>query len=209
MGLFFRIFSYFTQGLAILLLALAIASGLYLLTELTEEFPTLTGKFLKYILIVTSVIQICLWLDGLPTLESLIQIASFFCNYLMLKDFPFVEIISFPTISSVLLFLITNGFWLRYFILVEHYAPLPTIGFFITNVWLLPCGLFISLSINDNTLPGMIGKVNRDNGITMGGGVGGGRHRSIFRMIFDGFYSQIAAFGGILNPIKLLQDKKK
>ena len=118
----------------------------------------------------------------------------------MLKDFPFVEFISFPTIGSVVLFLITNILWLRYFI-SHTYDALSIIGFFITNVWTVPCGLFISLSINDNTLPGVAGQINRDNGL--------GRQRSIFRSMFDYVYGEFMKVGGVLNPLKLLQDKRK
>ena len=31
---------------------------------------------------------------------------------------------------------------------------LQMIGFFMIMVWLIPCGLFVSLTINENTLPG-------------------------------------------------------
>eukprot|EP01040_Poterioochromonas_malhamensis_P013914 gene13914-15358_t len=201
MGVAFWLFSYFTTCLAILLLALCIASGLYLLTELTEEFPTMTGKVLNYLLITVTVLQVIFWLDGFPTLESLVQFGSLGCYYLMLKDFPFVEFLSFQTIGSMLLFLITNVLWLRYF-LMNSYDVLSIIGYFITNVWVVPCGLFISLSINDNTLPGLAGQVNKDNGL-------GGRRQSAFRTLFDFVYQQIVTVGGLLNPLKLLQDKRK
>jgi hypothetical protein len=206
MGAVFWLFSYFSASLAILLLALCLASGLYLLTEVTEEFPTLTGKVMNYLLITVTVLQVILWLDGLPTMESVVQLISLGLNFMMLKDFPFCEFLSIQTIGSILFFLLTNLLWLRYFVF-HIYGPVAIIGFFITNVWIVPCGLFITLSINDNTLPGMIGQSNRDNGLNNLST--GGRHRSIFRALFDYCYSEINKVGGVLNPMKLLQDKRK
>jgi hypothetical protein len=210
MGVVFWLFSYFTTVLVIVILALSIGSFLYILTELTEEFPTITGRILSYMLIGISILQAVLWLDGLGTKETFLSFLSYGCYYLMLKDFPWLNLTSFATISSILCFLLTNVVWLRYFIIQKHIDPISTIGFFITNVWFIPCGLFISLSINENVLPGMIGsQYSTDNGLSNLATTGGGRKKSAFRTVYDLIYNQINQVLGVLNPMKLLQDKKK
>ena len=48
MGVIFWLFGYVSGYVAIMGVALAIAVGLYCVAELAEEYPSLTGKIIKY-----------------------------------------------------------------------------------------------------------------------------------------------------------------
>lgn len=210
MGVVFWLFGYISGYVAILALALALAAGLYFVAELAEEFPSTTGKILKYSLAVVTVLQVVLWIDGLPWFECVAELVALVAYASMLQTFPFVQFVSLPTVSSMLLFLATNLFWLRYFIRSEH-DMLSIIGYFVIMVWTVPCGLFISLSVNDNTLPGLIGQSSpASNGLSDLSS--SGKKKSIFRTVFDYIYENLTILAntfGVLNPLKLLQDKKK
>lgn len=207
-GVIFWIFGYISGYVAILALALSISAGLYFLSELAEEFPSTTGKVLKYGLAGVAAMQLILLIDGLPLFECGVEFVALIAYTSMLNSFPFVKFVSLPTISSMILFLATNLCWLRYFIKSEHDA-LSIIGYFVIIVWAVPCGLFISLSVNDNTLPGLLGQsTSGSNGL----GETTGKKKSIFRTIFDAVYENLTVLMntfGMLNPLKLLQDKKK
>eukprot|EP00981_Chlorochromonas_danica_P004229 scaffold857_cov152-Ochromonas_danica.AAC.12 len=73
MGTFFWLFSRVSGSLSIVLLALALSSGLYLLSGLAEEFPSTTAKVLRYSLAVIALLQALLWLDGLPLMETTVE----------------------------------------------------------------------------------------------------------------------------------------
>lgn len=153
----FWLFSYISGYIAILLLALSISSGLYLLAELAEEYPTLTGKCIKYLTGVALVLQVVLLIDGLPMYQSCIGLVSHVIYASMLKQFPFVQLYSVQSLLAVLAFFACNIVWLQYFIENGTYEMLQVLGFFVLLVWAVPCALFISVSLNDNSLPGMFG----------------------------------------------------
>ena len=91
MGVVFWLFSWASAYLSLLVFALALSSGMYIVAELCEEYPTISGKIIKITLIVVLVIHLVLWIDGIPWKESLTGIASHCCYGLMLRNFPFVQ----------------------------------------------------------------------------------------------------------------------
>lgn len=207
MGVLFKIFSYVSGYIAILLAALAIASGLYLLSELTEEFPTMTGKVLRYLFGTISIVFLLLWMDGLPLYESSIELAALLCYFSMLIKFPFGEFMSIQTTLSVIAFLVTNICWVHYFI-VNDFDALSIIGFFVVVVWIIPCSLFVSLSVNDSALPGMIGEPlnnNADHGLDHT--TSNGKKKSMFRSLTDYAMGQLDIFG--VNVFKVVSNKRK
>jgi hypothetical protein len=207
MGTVFWLFGYISGYVAILALAMCIASALYLLSEFAEEFPSATSKIIKYLLVGSSVLQIVLWMDGLPLYESILQCLAFGAYSSMLQTFPFVRLLSWRTVSSILLFLSTNLLWLRYF-LKNHKEPLPIVGFFLVVVWSVPCGLFVSISVSENQLPGALSVTsenNNHNGIDSKGS-------NVFRKLYDFLATHISEFlgsMGLSSPTRLVQDKRR
>eukprot|EP01038_Epipyxis_sp_PR26KG_P005671 gene5671-7828_t len=207
MGLLFYVFGYLAGYVAILLLALAISAGLYLLAELAEEYPTMTGKIIKIALISALVLHLLLWIDGLNTFESLFGFCAHLVYGTMLQDFPFVKLLSLPSIASLVLFFVTNIIWLQYF-MNNSYDILQIFGFFVILVWMIPCALFVSLSINDNTLPTMnAGTSVSEGNIT----TSNSKKKGIFRVSFD-YISQFVDgmyISVLFNARKILESKRK
>ena len=109
MGVFFWLLGYISGFVTLVLLALSISSGLYLLAELAEEFPTMSGKITKYLLVSILVLHVILLIDGLPLYESSASIAAHLVYATMLRNFPFVDLISVSTIVSAVAFIGCNN----------------------------------------------------------------------------------------------------
>lgn len=197
MGVVFWLFSYVSGYIAILLLALSISSGLYLLAEIAEEYPTLTGKCIKYLTGIALVLQVVLWLDGLPAYQSIVGLLSHVVYASMLKQFPFVQLYSVQSLLSVIAFFACNIVWLQYFIETGAYEMLQVLGFFVLLVWAVPCALFISVSLNDNSLPGMFAVAKSSNGLDNLAG----RKKSFFRVCLDYLLALVdgAKFGAVFS----------
>ena len=154
-------------------LAVSISSFLYQLAELAEEYPTLAGIILrKYALPIVCALHVLLWMDGLPFMAVLIGLLCHGSYYLMLKSYPLINVYSATSVVSAVSFFVCHWNWLNYFSDLgtqqrENYdgtaAPgmgrismLHLVGFFMVCVWLIPVGIFISMTVNDNVLPGTI-----------------------------------------------------
>ena len=185
-GAVFWLLGYVFGYVALLVVALALSSALYLVAEYAEEFPSFAGKVIKYSLVLVLSLHLLLWFDGMPWFESVVGIACNVCYASMLSTFPFVEILSVRSIASALAFLAAHYIWFSYF-LNSGSDILHVVGFFVVMVWFVPGGLFVSLAINDNVLPGVSGsKLGAGGGV--GGGVGGGgsqKGTNLFKTLFD------------------------
>ena len=154
--LFCGIFGY----LSLILLAVCISSALYLLAELAEEYPSQVGNILKNVLFPVVIgLHLVLWIDGLPFLETFLGLASHGCYYLMLQHYPLLKLNSYEAPLSLFMFVISHYFWFVFFTdPMNYHLPgrdlLHLVGFFVVLVWSVPFGLFISLTISDNILPG-------------------------------------------------------
>ena len=205
------------------LAALSMSSGLFLLAELAEEFPSMAGKILKCMLATILVLHFILYVDGLPLFESVTGVLVHATYSTLMNSFPFIKIISFRSVGSLLSFVLCNAVWLRFFYINSvDYEPLQVIGFFVVCVWSVPIGLFVSLTLCENTLPGGGGFHNviylSNNG---GGGIAdndaistaSAKKRGIYIVIYElgnQFLSKISIFGiNIFNILKAIQDKKK
>ena len=78
--------------LSLLILAVSISSGLYLLAELAEEYPSIAGVILKQYLFPAVIgFHIILWVDGLPTFEIFLGLISHACYWKMLDNYPILK----------------------------------------------------------------------------------------------------------------------
>lgn len=156
--------------LGFLFLTLAIASGLYYLSELVEEHTVLAKKVLTRIIYGTISVQILLALvDRFPLLLSAFSIGSHIIYALNLRRFPVVKLTDPIFLLSCGLVLANHFLWFRHFSAppargsgkFSYYeqAEVPTFtevaSFFGLNVWLVPFALFVSLSAGENVLPSM------------------------------------------------------
>ncbi|PNS17874.1 Protein SVP26 [Sphaceloma murrayae] len=152
-------------------LTLAIASGLYYLSELVEEHSVLAKKLLTRLIYVVIAVQVLLLVDRLPLFPSLLSIGSHVVYLQNLRRFPIVKLTDPIFILSCVLVLTNHFFWFRHFSAppkqtggynyYDAYAQpdLPTFteiaSFFGIQVWLVPFSLFVSLSAGEYVLPSM------------------------------------------------------
>ncbi|KAF4975961.1 hypothetical protein FZEAL_7313 [Fusarium zealandicum] len=149
-------------------LTLAIASGLYYLSELVEEHSVIAKRFLTRLIYSIVGIQVILWLvDGLPFWASILTIASHVVYLGNMRRFPFVKLSDPLFIFSCVLVLVNHYVWFRHFSSTQaqaysrtsYYekADVPSFAqiasYFGLCVWLVPFALFVSLSAGDNVLP--------------------------------------------------------
>lgn len=161
--------------LALLVLALSIAAGLYLLAEVAEEYSALSKKVIKYSTAVIVALHVLFLLAGLPFKQISIGLVSHAVYYSLLSNFPYTEL-SPTSIGAIFLVIANHFFWFRFFF--EYYVPLMQItGFFLVMVWTVPLLLFCSLSLGDDVLPAGAGG-------EMHGQRRGGKP-SMFRALYD------------------------
>ncbi|KAJ5974006.1 hypothetical protein N7481_011216 [Penicillium waksmanii] len=157
-------------------LTLAIASGLYYLSELVEEHTVLARKLLTRLIYGIITIQILLVLiDRFPIFLSALGIASHLVYASNLRRFPIVKLSDPLFILSCILVLINHWLWFRHFSnppapsraadsnwrqpYSVNYEDMPSFAevasYFGLCVWLVPFALFVSLSAGENVLPSM------------------------------------------------------
>ncbi|OCK77233.1 DUF396-domain-containing protein [Lepidopterella palustris CBS 459.81] len=152
-------------------LTLAIASGLYYLSELVEEHTVLAKKLLTRLIYTVIGFQLLLLVvDRFPLGLSAMSIASHAVYAQNLRRFPIVKLTDPLFLLSCALVIANHYLWFRHFSAPPPrstpsypYSPsspsLPTFteiaSFFGLCVWLVPFALFVSLSAGENVLPSM------------------------------------------------------
>ncbi|KAM0326290.1 hypothetical protein ACHAQA_006888 [Verticillium albo-atrum] len=152
-------------------LTLAIASGLYYLSELVEEHTVLAKRLLTQLIYIIVVLQLLLWaVDGLSFKLTLLSIFSHIVYLGNMRRFPYVQLTDPLFLASCALVLVNHYFWFRHFsdTQARSYSNMRSIydqpdapsftqiaSYFGICVWLVPFSLFVSLSASDNVLPTM------------------------------------------------------
>ncbi|GAD98501.1 hypothetical protein NFIA_052020 [Paecilomyces variotii No. 5] len=177
-------------------LTLAIASGLYYLSELVEEHTVLARRLLSRLIYSIIIVQTLLWLfDGFPFFLSLVSIASHLVYASNLRRFPIVKLSDPLFILSCVLVGLNHWLWFRHFskpIVPPSRGPgawrqpyyqqpavenMPTFteiaSYFGLCVWLVPFALFVSLSAGDNVLPSMGSEYATGQHVPSAAGAGG------------------------------------
>ncbi|OOF96950.1 hypothetical protein ASPCADRAFT_165217 [Aspergillus carbonarius ITEM 5010] len=156
-------------------LTLAIASGLYYLSELVEEHTVLARRLLYRLIYIIIAVQVLLTVfDRFPFSLSALSIGSHIVYASNLRRFPIVKLSDPLFVLSCVLVGLNHWLWFRYFS-----GPLPSsrsatswrqpyqvniedmptftevASYFGLCVWLVPFALFVSLSAGDNILPSM------------------------------------------------------
>lgn len=154
-------------------LTLAIASGLYYLSELVEEHTVLARRLLSRLIYSVIIIQILLLLiDRFPFSLSLLSVVSHLIYASNLRRFPIVKLSDPLFILSCILVGLNHWLWFRHFskpspqtannwrqpyqINIEDIPTFTEVAsYFGLCVWLVPFALFVSLSAGENVLPSM------------------------------------------------------
>ncbi|KAL2284853.1 hypothetical protein FJTKL_08676 [Diaporthe vaccinii] len=151
-------------------LTLAIASGLYYLSELVEEHTVISKRLLTQLIYGIIGLQLLLCLvDRFPFWLTLFGVVSHVVYLGNMRRFPFVTLTDPLFITSCVLVLINHFVWYKHFSglqknayqnMASYYGTpddMPTFteiaSYFGICVWLVPFALFVSLSASDNVLP--------------------------------------------------------
>jgi hypothetical protein len=153
-------------------LTLAIASGLYYLSELVEEHTVIAKRLLTKLIYSVMGLQLLLCIvDRFPFLLTLLGMFSHIIYLGNMRRFPYVKLSDPLFLLSCILVLLNHYLWFKHFShhqerayqnMSSYYdAPndMPTFtevaSYFGLCVWLVPFALFVSLSASDNVLPTM------------------------------------------------------
>jgi hypothetical protein len=145
------------------------ACGLYYLAELVEEHTSMMRRIMYGTTVAVIVTHILFLVEMVPPL-ALATGALAHVSYLwLLNDFPFIRFLSTPFLVSLALLVASHYLWISHFL--SHYHSLThVLCFCLFMMWLVPFGFFISLSVNESTLPNSHGSQN--SGLLSGLGFG-------------------------------------
>ncbi|ODV83461.1 hypothetical protein CANARDRAFT_29914 [[Candida] arabinofermentans NRRL YB-2248] len=159
---------------------LAIASGLYYLSEVVEENTEFTGRLLNRTIKGISITLVLLWLiDGFPFKLTALSLFSYFIYYQNLRRFPNINLTGPNFILTCILAVLNHVLWYQHFtnpyipsiderlkpdFKMPRYTSFPEVAsFFGLCIWLIPFALFISISANENRLPTSMGDLDGTN----------------------------------------------
>eukprot|EP01098_Paradermamoeba_levis_P012900 TRINITY_DN5749_c0_g1_i2.p1 TRINITY_DN5749_c0_g1~~TRINITY_DN5749_c0_g1_i2.p1 ORF type:complete len:204 (-),score=42.35 TRINITY_DN5749_c0_g1_i2:20-631(-) len=132
---------------------LCLATGIYYVAEVVEEYATFTKKILRGFILSVILIHILLMIfENFPISYLSFGIFAQLVYSFMLKDFPMIDLLSWRFLLSCATSIINHGIWFRHFT-TEHYPFDQVLSFFVICVWLVPFGFFISISTNEYSLP--------------------------------------------------------
>ena len=153
MGLVLQATVYISSYLFLLFVAVCLACGLYYLAELAEEHTSTMKRCIGVsIAFVLGVHVLFLLFEQLPTTPLLVSLAAHVVYGWLLQSFPYLRPCSPPFLAALAMLVASNYAWARHFI--AHYHQLThVLCFLLLNVWMVPVFFFISLTINESTLP--------------------------------------------------------
>jgi hypothetical protein len=186
-GIIFTVLTNVAGYTALGLCAVCIACALYYAAEAAEEYPSLTKKILRVSTLSVVAVHILFAFDGFPWYELAVGILSHGVYYSLLASFPWIKLSSPQFIATLVAVVYEHYIWLEFF-KEQRFAIsfLQLSGFFMVMVWAVPFGFFVSLSINDYTLPSGI---NGASTTGIGESRGSGKKHSLFKEIADRFVS--------------------
>ncbi|CAL8077569.1 unnamed protein product [Orchesella dallaii] len=133
--------------------SMAVASGLYYLAELVEEFVSVAAKIIRTIIMIVIGIYVgFLLFEEFPLLMTVCGLFAQISHLYMMKTFPYF-VLSSPAFILMVTFLIMNHY-LAFTYFSSHYYPfMEVMAYFTLCLWLVPFAFFVSLSANDLVLP--------------------------------------------------------
>ncbi|XP_074642618.1 protein TEX261-like [Tubulanus polymorphus] len=145
--------SWVAMLLQIVFITLSIAAGLYYLAELVEEYTSITGRVIKYLIFATIGVYVALLLfEDLPLTLIIGGFVANVAHLFILQTFPYIAFTSPSFIIGTVMLLVNHYFAFSYFSNVWHPFS-EVLAFFTVCLWLVPFLFFVSLSANELVLP--------------------------------------------------------
>lgn len=137
---------------------LCLAAGLYYIAEVVEEYTLLAAKVIRYAVFITTLVFIGMYtFESLPLHMTALGLIMNLDYLIVLSSFPTITLSSLSFILGAILVLVNHYFAFQFFSIV--YYPFPEVlAYFTVCLWLVPFAFFVSLSINEHTLPNMYNK---------------------------------------------------
>jgi hypothetical protein len=153
-GLLSLVLVYLGGYFALVLFAVCLATGLYYIAELVEEYSRTTKRVLKWALLTVLALHAALLVfDRQPASCVLAGAAAHVAYARLLPRFPHLALASPEFALAFIAFLASNALWLRHFYYDTYASAEYVAGFCSVCAWLVPFGFFISLAANDSVLP--------------------------------------------------------
>ncbi|KAI8789650.1 protein TEX261 [Biomphalaria glabrata] len=151
--LFLYLLSWVALVIQMCVVTLSIAAGLYYLAELVEEYTSIAGKTIKYLVYGTIVVYAGLLIfEDVGFLMVAGGLLSCLAYLFILQNFPYFFLTSPSFISAVVLLLFNHYMAFIYF--SNNWYPFSEIlAYFTVCLWLVPFAFFVSLSANEYVLP--------------------------------------------------------
>ena len=145
---------YLAGYLTLLFVALCVACGLYYLAELAEEHTATVKRIIKAAnaLVLLTHLALALTEPQLPKTALATGVAAHLAYQWLSNTFPAIKFYSLAFATSLAALIASHYMWIAYF-LSHYHRSTHVFCFFVLNVWLVPFGFFVSLSVNERTLP--------------------------------------------------------
>ncbi|XP_022904260.1 protein TEX261 [Onthophagus taurus] len=150
---FLTILTYFAFLIQIVFATVSIASALYYLAELVEEYTVAAKKCVWWMNSSVLIVYVLFGIfENFPYTMILSGVAAQIVHFVILIDFPYVTLTSPAFILGVIFIILNHYLAFSYFASVYHSFS-EVLAYFTLCLWLVPFALFISLSANENVLP--------------------------------------------------------
>eukprot|EP00040_Diaphanoeca_grandis_P027179 m.154111 g.154111 ORF g.154111 m.154111 type:complete len:161 (+) comp30869_c0_seq2:298-780(+) len=131
---------------------ICLAAGLFYIAEQIEEYSVIAKKVLHATFYATICLNIIVGLfTTIPLSVTATALIAHGAYYVMLQGFPYLDV-DWKFGASLCLTVFHNFLTFRHFA-NERYPFDEITAYFTVCVWLMPFGLFVSLSVNDFVLP--------------------------------------------------------
>ncbi|XP_020716697.1 protein TEX261 isoform X2 [Ceratitis capitata] len=150
---FLYILSWVSLLIHIVFVLISIAAGLYYMAEIVEEYTQAASKLIRMMISATVFVYIMfIFFDNLPWKMILCGFAAQIFHAIIMSNFPFIRLLSFPFVGAVV-FLVINHILAFQFFTSFYYPFMQVLAYFTICLWMVPISLFVSLNANDNVLP--------------------------------------------------------
>ncbi|XP_063676770.1 protein TEX261-like [Bolinopsis microptera] len=153
MGWAFAILHWIAFFLEILFATVCIAAGLFYITEVIEDYTSISRSFFKWsnIAVVGAYLTMFLF-EGTGTLNLILGILTFIMAWQVIEQFPNIEMVS-PSFMGLIVCMILNHVTAYWFFKDRFLSFSQIIAYFTICVWLVPIQLILGLVAGENILP--------------------------------------------------------
>ncbi|CAF0746525.1 unnamed protein product [Brachionus calyciflorus] len=160
---YFYLLSWLSVIIQSVLITLSIGAGLFYLAEIVEEYASVARKVIFYSIGIDTLLAFGLLIfEDLPSKLILTCIVCNLFYYLSVRNFPNIKLSSPEFILSLVLFFVHN-YWAFDHFSSNYYEFHIVLCYMTIFCWIIPIGLLVSCSANDNVLPTTFSSDSNEN----------------------------------------------